>query len=323
MQRRHGIRVCRAVCALALAAAACRPDGAGRYPSRPIRYLICFEPGGQSDREARRQQPLLEKALAQKVLIDYRVGGGGALCWTELARARADGYLIAGINLPHVVLQPLRQQSGYATEDLVPVAVFQRTPLALVVLESSPYRTLDDFLRAARAEPDRVIVGGSGTFTGPHFMARRLGRLADVRFKYVPFNGSAPMITNLLGGHTQASVAFSDDLVRYAEQIRVLAVADAERFAPAPDAPTFRELGQDIVEVVDRGVAVPRGTPPEVVSALEAAFLDVMRDPAVPAQMKKEGFVPLAMGSAESARHIALLKTRYADALEELAEAPP
>ncbi len=313
----------RAVCALALAAAACRPDGAGRYPSRPIRYLICFEPGGQSDREARRQQPLLEKALGQKVLIDYRVGGGGALCWTELARARADGYLIAGINLPHVVLQPLRQQSGYATEDLVPVAVFQRTALALVVLKASPYRTLDDFLRAARAEPDRVIVGGSGTFTGPHFMARRLGRLAGVRFKYVPFNGSAPVITNLLGGHTQASVAFSDDLVRYAEQIRVLAVADAERFAPVPDAPTFRELGHDIVEVVDRGVAVPRGTPPEVVSTLEAIFLAVMRDPAVPEQMKAEGFVPLSMGSAESARHIALLKTRYADALAELAEESP
>jgi tripartite-type tricarboxylate transporter receptor subunit TctC len=312
-----------AACALVLAAAACRPDGAGRYPSRPIRYLICFEPGGQSDREARRQQPLLEKALGQKVLIDYRVGGGGALCWTELARARADGYLIAGINLPHVVLQPLRRQSGYATEDLVPVAVFQRTPLALVVLESSPYRTLDDFLRAARAEPDRVIVGGSGTFTGPHFMARRLARLAGVRFKYVPFNGSAPMITNLLGGHTQASVAFSDDLVRYAEQVRVLAVADAERFAPLADAPTFRELGHDIVEVVDRGVAVPRGAPPEVVSALEAAFLAIMRDPAVPEQMKKEGFVPLSMGSAESARHVIALKTRYADALEELAEASP
>jgi tripartite-type tricarboxylate transporter receptor subunit TctC len=154
-------------------------------------------------------------------------------------------------------------------------------------------------------------------------MMRRLGRLAGARFKYVPFNGSAPVITHLLGGHTQAGVAFSDDLVRYSGQLRVLAVADAARFAAAPDAPTFQELGHDIVELVDRGVAVPRGTPPEVVSALEAAFLAVMRDPAVPEQMKKEGFVPLTMGSAESAGHIALLKTRYADALEELAEASP
>lgn len=313
----------RAVWALAVAAAACRSDGAGRYPSRPIKYLICFEPGGQSDREARRQQPLLEKALGQKVLLDYRVGGGGALCWTELAHARADGYVIAGINLPHIVLQPLRQQSGYATEDLVPIALFQRTPLALVVLKESLYRTLDDLLRSARAEPDTVTVGGSGTFTGPHFMARRLARLAGARLKYVPFNGSAPVITSLLGGHTLASVAFSDDLVRYSGQIRVLALANAARFAAAPDAPTFRELGQEIVEVVDRGVAVPRGTPAEVVSALEAAFLAVMRDPAVREQMMGEGFIPISMGSAESARHIALLKARYADALEELAEASP
>jgi tripartite-type tricarboxylate transporter receptor subunit TctC len=308
------------VCVLALAAAACRTDGAGHYPSRPIRYLIGFEPGGQSDREARRQQPLLEKALGQKVLIDYKVGAGGALCWTELIRGRADGYAIAGINLPHIVLQPLRRQSGYATEDLAPIALFQRTPLALVVLEGSPYRTLEDLLRASRAQAEGVTVGGSGTFTGPHIMTRRLSRLAGARLKYVPFNGSAPAMTNLLGGHTVASVAYSDDLVRFAGQIRVLAVADAARFAAAPQAPTFRELGHEIVEVVDRGVAAPRGTPPEVVSALESAFLAIARDPLVQEQMKKEGFLTLAMGSAESARHIAELKGRYADALQDLTE---
>jgi tripartite-type tricarboxylate transporter receptor subunit TctC len=311
----------RAACLLALAAAACAPGDAGRYPSRPIRYLIGFEPGGQSDREARRQQPMLEKTLGQKVLIDYKVGGGGALCWAELLRARPDGYVIAGINLPHIVLQPLRRQSGYATDDLLPVALFQRTPLALVVLESSPYRTVDELLGAARAAA--VTVGGSGTFTGPHFMTRRLARLTAARLQYVPFNGSAPAMTALLGGHTAASVAYSDDLVRHAGQIRVLALADATRFAAAPEAPTFRELGHDIVEVVDRGAAVPRGTPPEVVAALEGAFLAVARDPAVQEQMTKEGFLPLAMGSGESVRHIALLKARYAGALQELADGAP
>jgi tripartite-type tricarboxylate transporter receptor subunit TctC len=189
----------RAVWALALCAVACRSDGAGRYPSRPIKYLIAFEPGGQSDREARRQQPLLEKTLGQKVLLDYKVGGGGALGWTELIQARPDGYVIGGINLPHIVLQPLRQQSGYATDDLVPIALFQRTPLALVVLKESPHLSLDDLLGAARARPDTVTVGGSGTFTGFHFTARRLARLAGVRFRYVPFNGTAPTVTNLLG----------------------------------------------------------------------------------------------------------------------------
>jgi tripartite-type tricarboxylate transporter receptor subunit TctC len=315
--------VSRAVWALALAAAACRSDSAGRYPSRPIRYLIAFEPGGQSDREARRQQPLLEKALGQKVLLDYKVGGGGALGWTELIHARADGYVIGGINLPHIVLQPLRQQSGYATDDLVPIALFQRTPLALVVLKESPHRNLDDLVDAARAQPDTVTVGGSGTFTGFHFIARRLARLRGVRFRYVPFNGTAPTVTNLLGGHTMASVVASDDLVRYADMIRVLAVADEARLPAVPDAPTFRELGHDIVEVVDRGVAVPRGTPPEVVSALESAFLAIVHDPAVREQMRKEGFITLSMGSAESARHIAELKTRYAGALADLAEASP
>jgi tripartite-type tricarboxylate transporter receptor subunit TctC len=120
-----------------------------------------------------------------------------------------------------------------------------------------------------------------------------------------------------------ASVAYSDDLVRYAGQIRVLAVADSVRFPAAPDAPTFRELGHEIVEVVDRGAAAPRGTPLAAVSALESAFLAIAGDPAVREQMKKEGFVPLAMGSAESTRHIAELKKRYVGALEELAEELP
>ena len=132
------MRLGRLACLAALAAAACQPGSGGRYPSRPIKYLIGFEPGGQSDREARRQQPLLEKALGQKVLSTTRSEAGGALCWTELIRARPDGYMIAGINLPHIVLQPLRQQSGYATEDLVPVALFQRTPLALSSSRAAP-----------------------------------------------------------------------------------------------------------------------------------------------------------------------------------------
>ena len=85
------------------------------YPTRQITYMICFDPGGQSDREARRQQAPLDKILGQKVLIDYKVGGGGALGWRELAKSKPDGYTIAGFNIPHIILQPLQQEVGYKT----------------------------------------------------------------------------------------------------------------------------------------------------------------------------------------------------------------
>lgn len=86
------------------------------YPTRQINYLICFDPGGQSDRVARLQQPHLERNLGQKVLIDYKVGGGGALGWRELVRAKPDGYTMAGFNIPYTILQPLQQEVGYKTE---------------------------------------------------------------------------------------------------------------------------------------------------------------------------------------------------------------
>ncbi|MBP2676577.1 MAG: tripartite tricarboxylate transporter substrate binding protein, partial [Deltaproteobacteria bacterium] len=86
------------------------------FPTRQITYMVCFDPGGQSDREARRQQPLLEKLLGQKVIIDYKIGGGGALGWRELTKAKPDGYTMAGFNIPHVILQPLQQDVGYKTE---------------------------------------------------------------------------------------------------------------------------------------------------------------------------------------------------------------
>ena len=121
-------------------AALLSPDSAfaQAYPTRQISYLICFDPGGQSDREARRQQPHLDKILGQKVIIDYKVGGGGALGWRELVRAKPDGYTVGGFNIPHVILQPLQQEVGYKTEQIEPVVVFQRTPLGLAVLDTSP-----------------------------------------------------------------------------------------------------------------------------------------------------------------------------------------
>ena len=86
------------------------------YPTRQISYLICFDPGGQSDRVARLQQPHLDRILGQKVIIGYKVGGGGALGWRELVRGKPDGYLMAGFNIPHTILQPLQQEGGYKTE---------------------------------------------------------------------------------------------------------------------------------------------------------------------------------------------------------------
>ncbi|QIA26767.1 tripartite tricarboxylate transporter substrate binding protein [Thermaerobacter sp. PB12/4term] len=293
--------------------------GAGAGGARgPLTYLVCFDPGGQSDIEARRQQPHLERLLGRQVAIEYKVGGGGALCWSELVRSRPDGSVVAGINLPHIILQPLQQQTGYRTEQIEPVVLFQSTPLGLAVPASSPYRTLDEFIAAAKANPGAITVGGSGTFSGHHVATVRLEKLAGIDLTYVPFSGAAPQITAFLGGHVAAVFANSNDLVKYRDRIRVLGIAADERFPGLPGAPTFKEQGIDLVERIDRGVGVPAGTPPQVIAELEKAFLTIARDPAIRAQMEEQGFVPLAMGHAESKAYIEHVTATYKALVQDL-----
>jgi tripartite-type tricarboxylate transporter receptor subunit TctC len=288
------------------------------YPTKSITYLVTFDPGGQSDREARRQQPILEKILGQKVIVDYKVGGGGALGWSELVRSQPDGYLMAGINIPHIILQPLQQQTGYTTDQIVPVAIFQRTPLALAVLKTSPYKDIKEFLAGAQAKPGDISIGGSGTFSGHHVATLRLQKMAGTKFNYVPFTGAAPQITAFLGGHVNAIFGNSDDLVKHADSIRVLAVADDSRFFGFPDTPTFKESGVDLVESIDRGIGLPPKTPDYIVKKLEAAFLQIAKDPAIQEQMKKEGFVPLALGHQESKAHIEKMTAIYKDIVKDI-----
>lgn len=303
----------------AMATTACGSLGKGDdYPNKQVTYMITFAPGGQSDREARRQQPMLEKALGQKVLIDYKDAGGGAVGWAEASRGKPDGYQITGVNVPHIIIQPLQQDVGYKTEQLLPVALFQSTPIGLMVLKDSPYKTLKDLIEAAKKNPGKITIGGSGSATGAHIATLQLGKATGTSYEYVPFNGAAPSITAFLGGHINALMANSDDVVKYQDKAIVLGMATEQKFAALPSAPTFKEQGIELLESVDRGVAVPVGTPENVVSKLEKAFLDISKMPDVIDAHKKEGFVTLAMGSKESKAYIEKLIPRYKDIVASL-----
>ena len=288
------------------------------FPNRQLTYLIPFDPGGQSDVEARRQQSHLSRILGQQVIIDYKVGGGGALGWRELVKSKPDGYQFAGFNIPHVILQPLQQDVGYKTEQLVPVALFQKTPVGLAVPLNSPFMTLKDFIDEAKKEPGKLTVGGSSFFSGPHFAMMLLDKLAGIQLSYVPFTGSAPQITALLGGHTDAGMTFSNDLVRFKDKIKILALATDKRMNEFPDVPTFKELGFNLVEAVDRGVIVPPNTPEDVIKKLEAAFLEIANNPEIQAEMTKQGFMPVAMGADESKAYLDKLTAHYKSLFKEV-----
>ncbi|MBO8127294.1 MAG: tripartite tricarboxylate transporter substrate binding protein [Firmicutes bacterium] len=292
---------------------------AADYPKKPITYIIPFNPGGQSDLEARRQQPLLEKILGVSVVITYKAGGGGSVGWTELVNSPPDGYTIAGNNIPHIILQPLqRENAGYQTADLEPVALFQTTPIGLAVLKSAPFKTLGEFIAYAKENPGAITVAGSGTYTGHHLAYLQFQKLTNTKLTYVPFTGAAPQVTAFLGGHTMAIFGNSNDLVQHKDRIRILAIGSEERFAALPEVPTFKELGLDMTPSIDRGVCVPTGTPPERIKVLEKAFLTIAKDPEIQEKMISQGFVPKALGAEEFRAYIARKTDEYIEILKEL-----
>ncbi|TVQ01205.1 MAG: tripartite tricarboxylate transporter substrate binding protein [Roseinatronobacter sp.] len=262
-----------AVSALAIAAPAAAQD----FPTRAIEYIIPFDPGGESDITARLQEPLMEAALGVGVNVRHQPGGGGAVAWSEFqGNAEPDGHEIIGINIPHIVAQPIqRSDAGYATEDFDIITWFHMTPHVLVVRADSPYETLDDLLAFAGENPQSLTVGGSGTFTGNHLEALRLQEVADVQLTYIPFTGTGPLPAAILGGHVGAVISNSTLGVQLGDDVRVLAVAAEERLEVLPDTPTFQELGYDIVGGTYRGVAAPKGTPPERLDMLADLFTEM------------------------------------------------
>jgi tripartite-type tricarboxylate transporter receptor subunit TctC len=300
------------ILALLVLAAAPMSGVASDFPNDSIVYSLPFNPGGQSDLEARRQQPLLEKELGVSVIVQYKPGGGGSVGWAELVNKKPDGYFIAGINIPHIILQPAaRGDAGYKTEQLEPIAMFQATPIGLAVLKDSPYKSLEDLIKHAKANSGMVTVAGSGTWSGHHVAHLQLQDMTGTQMTYIPHKGAAPSVAAFLGGHVQALWANSNDLVQHADKIRVLAFGTKKPFENMPEVPTFESLGYKLYASIDRGAAVPPGTPADRIAVLEKAFLKIANDPAIQEQMKKDGFVPLAMGAAESKAYIKELEAEW------------
>ncbi|KUO53370.1 MAG: hypothetical protein APF76_09010 [Desulfitibacter sp. BRH_c19] len=289
------------------------------YPDEAITYVIPFDPGGQSDVEARRQQPLLEEILGTSVVVTYKAGGGGAVGWSEMVNAKPDGYTMTGINIPHIILQPLsRDNAGYTTDQIEPVAFFQRTPVGLAVQKDSPFDTLEEFIEYATENPGAVTVGGSGTFSGHHIAAIEFEALTGVTMTYVPFTGAAPQMQAFLGGHVAAVMANSDALVKYEDSMKILAFGGTERFEALPDVPTFIEKGYDMIPSIDRGVGVPPGTPDEYKQVLSDAFMEIANNESLREQMTEQGFVPVAMGIDEAEAYLDAMTKTYTELLESL-----
>lgn len=277
---------------LAIAAAAAIVAGpAFAFPERDVDYIIPFSPGGESDVAARLQQPIFAEQTGRQLIVKYQAGAGGAQAWSQLNSLPADGHTIMGVNLPHVILQPMMSNPGFATEDLTPVYWFHYTPDAILVPASSRFETLEDLVEHARANPGAVTFSGSGSNSANSLSKQRFDNLAGITTTYVPFSGTGPSVTALLGDQVMASWGYSTVAAAQGDQVRMLAVASEERLPLFPDVPTFSELGYDMVGGAYRGVAVPKDTPEETRQAVSDAFHALNTDPQMVQAMNDGAFV--------------------------------
>jgi len=269
-------------------------------PDKNIQYWQAFPAGGESDIAARHQQLLIKKRCpAIDTIVQYKPGAGGALLWSQLNQLPADGSNVAGVNLPHIVLQPMEGQVQYKLEDITPVYWFHYTPDALVVAADSPYKTLAEFAAAAKANPGAISLGGSGLNSANHAAHERLNAAFGFKTTYVPFKGTGDMTTAVLGGHVGGAMSYTAFAINNKEKVRALAVAMEKRHPLMPDVPTFRELGIDWVDGAYRAIGVPKATSADAKKKLSDLFRAINNDPEMKELAFKSGFELVNVGVEE------------------------
>src|SRR5438105_2873814 len=273
------------------------PAAAQPCPEKNILYWQAFPAGGESDLSARHQQLVLKKKCPNiETIIQYKPGAGGGLLWAQMNQLPGDGYNIAGINLPHIVLQPMEGAVQYKTDDVMPVYWFHYTPDALVVAEASPIKSFQDFVNTARAQPEKLTLGGSGLNSANHMAHERLNSTFGVKTTYVPFKGTGDMTTAVIGGHVSGAMSYTAFAVNNKGKVRALAVAMAKRHPLLPDVPTFRELGVEWVDGAYRGIGMAKSTPPEARKRMSELWASLNADPEMKELAAKSGFELVDIG---------------------------
>ena len=284
---------------LAVSASTVLAAGHGNYPSKPVNYIIPFGPGGESDITARHQQSFFKKMFNEDLVISYKPGGGGAVGWSQLNGMKGDGYTIMGINLPHIVIKPKQKDVGFTTEDITGVYMFHYTPDAFVVTADSPFKTLQDVIDYAKANPGKLTASGSGKGTANHLAQIRFDQMAGVRTTYVAFKGTGKAVTALLGDQVKAEWGYTSVGAKHEGKVRMLAVAMEQRHPKFPDVPTFKELGFDLVSGAYRGIAVPKSTPEPIRVKLSEMIAQINADPEFRKRMENDGMALLDVGYAD------------------------
>jgi tripartite-type tricarboxylate transporter receptor subunit TctC len=288
-----------------LGAFAAAADG---YPSRPIRVIVIFPPGGSSDAMMRAIQPHLERELGQPVVIENRSGAGGLTGTEAIVRSPPDGYTIGLGTLATLAVNTGREKMSYdPAADLIPISGFIKSPFLIAAAPGFEPDGVNAVIALARQKPGALAIGHGGNGTLMHLSARMFAHMAGIDVTLVPYRGTGPATQDVLAGHIPLAISDPPTAVPLiqSKQIKVLAVTTRERFAEMPGVPTVAESGLPGYDSMGWfGFVAPAATPPEIITKLNGAIVAALKDPVMAERARSLGAIPMPFTPAEFTQYI-------------------
>ena len=278
------------------------------YPTRPVRIVVPFAPGGANDITARFIGQWLSERLSQQFIVENRPGGGGNIAIEAVVRSPADGYTLLVVGTTAAINATLFEKLNYNfIRDIAPVASIVRVPHVMQVNPSLPVATVPEFIAHAKANPGKISMGSGGNGSPAHVTGELFKMMTGVNLTHVPYRGAGPAITDLLGGQIQVTftdMAASIEYIR-AGRLRALAVTTAMRSEALPDIPTVGDFVSGFEASQWVGLCAPKNTPPEIIGKLNAEINTGLADPKLKARLADLGGKVLPSSPADFGKLIA------------------
>lgn len=271
-----------------------------KYPKKPVEVIVGFSAGGGTDACARLVFQYAGKYFGQKFAIVNRPGASGEIAWTELSKAPTDGYTIGFINPPTFNSHPVQRPGcKYSMENFKIIANMVTDPACFVVRASSPINSINDLYDMAKNK--NVSIGYSGPGTSESLMLRQIEEIKKIKLDKIPYDGSAPSVVALLGGHVDSVVMNVSEAITYTVDgsLKLIAVSSKDRVEAFPEVSTLAEQGLEVYNEAYRGVAAPAGIPDEYISKIEDSIKKALQDPEFIAKAKAQNLPLDYMGSEE------------------------
>ncbi len=283
-------------------------DAAAAWPSKTIRIVVPFPPGGSVDNTARQLAPKLQAALGQTVIIDNRGGAGGSVGAAEVARAAPDGYTLLMVFDSYATYPLVYPKLGFDVEkDLVPITRIVSNPMVVVVHPSVPAHTIGEFVTLLKAQPDRYNFASVGPGSSNHLTGELFKAVSGTSITHVPYRGGGPAQQDLLGGQVEVMFLSASLALPHVKggKLRPLAQTAAARSPEFPDTPTLAESGYPGFDVDSwNGLMAPAGTPRAVIDRLQSEIQKIVSEPAFAAKLAEQGLTPVAGTPEEFAARI-------------------